>query len=68
MDDLESRLEENTAIRLQNKEILMWHDPNVMRRIKDEFSMDIFLQKKNPLQEKYFKLTRMDDENVAREL
>ena len=26
------------------------------------------MQKKNPLQDKYFKLTRADDENVAREL
>lgn len=69
LQELVSRLEGDTAVvPLEFPEIVMWHDPIAMRRIKDDFSFHEFMQKKNPLQDKYFKLTRADDENVAREL
>ena len=41
----------------------------MMRKIKDdEFSIEMLLEKSNPLQEKYYYLTRNEDENIAKEL
>lgn len=39
-----------------------------MRKLKDDYSLDLFLARSNPLQEKYYELTRVADENIAREL
>ena len=39
-----------------------------MRKLKDNYSLDILLERKNALQAKYYELTRTVDENIAREL
>ena len=39
-----------------------------MRQIKNDYSLESMLERTNPLQEKYFDLTRQADESIAKEL
>ena len=45
LQELESRLEfrDTAVVPLEFPEIVMWHDPIAMRRIKDDFSFDVFM-------------------------
>jgi len=40
----------------------------MMRKIKDNYSLEVLLERKNAQQEKYYDLTRTADESIAREL
>ena len=40
----------------------------MLKRIKDNYTIDLLLERTNPLKDKYFKMTRNADESVAREL
>lgn len=50
------------------EKITQFVDPDSMRKIKEDFSLDLLLARSNPLQQKYYDLTRMADERLAREL
>ena len=39
-----------------------------MRQIRNNFTLDLMLRRVNPLTEKYFDLTRTEDELLAKEL
>ena len=45
-----------------------FHDPPVMRKINQNFSLEMLLERKSPMQNKYYDLTRTADENIARAL
>ena len=40
-------------------------DPQMMRRIKEDFSLEMLLEKSNPLLEKYYDLTRNLDKDFS---
>lgn len=48
--------------------ITQFVDQDAMRKVKEDFSLDELLARGNPLQQKYYDLTRVVDENIAREL
>lgn len=48
--------------------ITQFVDPGMMRKIKDDLTLDLLLERSNPMKEKYYQLTKEADESVAREL
>ena len=53
---------------LGKESITQFIDHEIMRKLKHDFSIELLLQRSNPLQQKYFDLTRVADESIAREL
>jgi len=39
-----------------------------MRKIKEDYSLEMLLERNTPFKEKYYKLTRTADEMIAREI